>query len=351
MSVRKKARVSQQSIAKELGVSQALVSLTLNGQRDRIHPETYQRIWDYAMKAGYKPKGIRLEDTPDDIRTRQIGIILRAGVNLHTQGSYFNHVLHGLNDQLLDDGYTGALLGSEDSMTPARLAQLFGAGHAIKGVVLLGEVGDAFLEQLREHTTHIVAVSARHTGFCHSVLGNEPQALKSLVDHLRELGHQRVGWLGGNAGLSRHENRLNALRSALKLAGLTLDPRYVVKRAEGDRAEGNEAMLSLMPLRRRKDFPTAFVTYNLQMALGAAGVLEREGLHVPADVSLAAADYSATATKASPSITAAGCDPEDLGREAARLALSRGGDNSGAYHDLVLSSRLFVGESTGLPAR
>ena len=343
----KPKRVSQQTIARELGVSQALVSLTLNGRRDRISPETYQRIWDFAMKAGYQPKGIKLESSPDDTRTRQLAVIMRAGVHIHTQGSYFSHVMHGLNSAALDLGFTSAVLGSEDTMDAARLAQFFGPGHAIKGVVLLGQVESKFLNLLLNHTRNVVAVSSRHAGFCHSIIGNEPEALKSVVNHLHGLGHQRIGWLGGNVGLSRHETRFIGFKSSLENLGLKHDTRYTALMKEGDRAEGSEAMMTLTPLLARKDFPTAFVTYNISMAIGAIRTLQHAQKHVPADISVAAADYSETAANVTPRITAAGCDPLELGRRAANMVINQTDDNEGSFNDLVLASRLHVGESTG----
>jgi LacI family transcriptional regulator len=346
--VAKPKRISQQTIAKELGVSQALVSLTLNGQRERISPETYQKIWDYALAAGYRPKGIKIEDSPADTRTRQIGVIMRAGVQVHTQGSYFSHVMHGLNTAALDAGYTTAVLGSEDTLDTARLARFFGPGHAIKGVILMGQVEEQFLTELQQHTSRIVAVSARHAGFCHSVIGNEPEALKAITQHLYDLGHRRIGWLGGNVGLIRHETRYSGLKSAMAKLGLKNNPRYDVLRKEGDRAEGTEAILSLMPLIDRSDFPTAFVTYNISMAIGAIRAMQHADKHVPADCSFAAADFSETASSFTPRITAAGCDPLDLGGRAAAMVMDSSLDASdGVFSDLVLASKLFVGDSTG----
>ena len=299
------------------------------------------------MKSGYQPKGIKLENSPVDTRTRQLAVIMRAGVQIHTQGSYFSHVMHGLNSAALDLGYTSALLGSEDSMDPARLSQFFGPGHAIKGVVLLGQVEDKFLHRLVNHTQNVVAVSSRHAGFCHSIIGNEPEALKAVVTHLHGLGHRRLGWLGGNVGLSRHETRFNGFKASLDLHGLKHDPRYTALRKEGDRAEGSEAMMQLTPFLGRSDFPTAFVTYNISMAIGAIRALQHAGKHVPADISVAAADYSETAEKATPRITAAGCDPLELGRRAATMVINQIDDNEGSFNDLVLASKLYIGESTG----
>ncbi|MDP2138577.1 MAG: LacI family DNA-binding transcriptional regulator [Candidatus Didemnitutus sp.] len=343
-------KVSQQKIAKDLGVSQALVSLALNGRKEGIGAETYQRIWEHAISLGYQPKGMQFERSPREARVRQVGFILRAGLNIHTQGSYFNHVLHGLHTGLAERGFAAVFIGSEDALSKERLRQFFHTGHSLQGIVLLGEVGAPFLSHLRQLEKRIVAVSARHTGHCHSVVGNEPHALEVLVQHLHELGHTRIGWLGGNAGLGRHESRYSAYLAALKLAGLQADERYAVFLKQGDRAEGSEAILRLLPFAERKDFPTAFITYNLHMSIGATHALIRAGKTVPGDLSIAAADYSPLAQQEEPRITAAGCEAEKLGRAAAKLALDSTGDDDESFHDLILPSHLFVGQSTG-PAR
>lgn len=345
MPLRKK--VSQARIARDLGVSQALVSLTLNGRREGVSPETYQRIWDHALGLGYQPKGMKLDQSPVAARQRQVGFVLRSGLTLHNQGSYFGLVLHGLHTALAERGYTAVFLGSEDDLDPTRLAAAFPSGHQMKGVVLLGEVGPAFLKRLREQERRLVAVSARHPGLCHSVIGNEPQALEQLVGHLHGLGHRRFGWLGGNVDLSRHRARYDAFRAALAQYDLTLDPRYCVLRTEGDRAEGAEAVLALLPDARRRDFPTALVCYNTLMAAGAAKALQREGWRLPADCSIAGADNSRLRTAAPLSLTVAGSDAEKLGATAARIILDSTGGDDESFNDLILPSQLVPGDSTG----
>ena len=57
-------KISQAQLARELGLSQAMVSLVLNGRRQGISPETYDRIWAHAVKRGYHPKGMRLASSP-----------------------------------------------------------------------------------------------------------------------------------------------------------------------------------------------------------------------------------------------------------------------------------------------
>lgn len=342
-------KVSQTQLARELGISQALVSLVLNGRKQGINAETYDRIWSHAVKRGYHPKGMHLASSPAS-QARQVGIILRAPLRLHTPTLYFGHVQHGLHIGIEAREYTTVFLGAEDQLAPEKLRRIFAPGHGFKGIVLVGEVTRGFLDQLRRFGLRIVAVSARYPGLCHSVLGNEPQALESLVEHLFAKGHRRFGWLGGNAGLGRHEARLQALEAALARLGLALEPRHVVKYPGADRSDGGEAVRTLLPLARRKDFPTVFVTFNTLMAAGAVREFEREGWSVPAGISVCSADISPLATESVPRLTAAGSDPEKLGEAAARLVLELPSDSDGGFTDLMLPAQLFVGDTTG-PAR
>ena len=339
-------KVSQMQLARELGISQALVSLVLNGRRQGISAETYDRIWAHAVKRGYHPKGMHLGSSPA-AQARQVGIILRAPLRLHTPTMYFGRVQHGLHMGIEAREFTTVFLGAEDQLSTEKLRRIFAPGNAFRGIVLVGEVTRAFLEQLRRLGLRIVAVSARYPGLCHSVLGNEPQALESLIEHLHGFGHRRFGWLGGNVGLGRHEARLQALENALARVGLELDPRYRVKLKDGERIEGADAIHALLPLARRKDFPTAFIAYNTLMAAGAVRALAREGWQVPGDLSIASADFSPIATESTPRITAAGSNPEKLGEAAARLVLDENAGTDGGFTDLMLPAQLFIGETTG----
>jgi LacI family transcriptional regulator len=340
-------KVSQTQLARELGISQALVSLVLNGRKAGINADTYDRIWAHAVKRGYHPKGMHLAASPA-ASPRQVGIILRAPLRLNTPTMYFGHVQHGLHTALEAREFTTVFLGAEDQLDAEKLRRVFAPGHTFQGIVLVGEVQRPFLDQLRKLGLRIVAVSARYPGLCHSVLGNEPQALESIVQHLVERGHRRFAWLGGNVGLGRHEARLSALEAALALAGLKLDARYAIKLKDGERADGADAVHALLPLARRKDFPTAFIAYNTLMGAGAVRALAREGWRVPADVSVASADLSPVATEGTPRITAAGSNPEKLGEASARLVIEGpAGADSDSFTDLMLPAQLFVGDTTG----
>lgn len=340
-------KISQSQLADELGVSQALVSLVLNGRRQGINTETYQRIWDHAMLRGYHPKGMHVQSSPAVSQPRNVAVILRAPLRFNSLGNYFGLIQNGLHAALDAQVLSTSFLGAEDELDDTKLARYFAPGHTYKGVVLFGQVAPAFLRRLRRFEPRIVAVSARFTGQTHSVLGNERQAMEQLVAHLHELGHRRIGWLGGNCNLERHHTRLVYLREALALHDLQLDPRYQVALTQADRAEGTEAVHAIETHVGRADFPTAFVCYNSLMAHGAIRAFVRAGLNVPADVSVAAGDPPRRDMVELPGITGAGSAPEDLGATAARLILESRGEPNELLNDVILPSQLTIGGSTG----
>ena len=339
-------KVSQTQLAVELGVSQALVSLVLNGRRQGINAETYDRVWAHATKRGYHPKGMHPASSPTAV-LQQVGFILRAPFRLSTPSVYFGHVQNGLHTALVARNMTTVYLGAEDLLEAAKLRQYFQPGHTFRGVVLLGEVSRAFLNELRKVERRIVSVSAHYPGLCHSVAGNEPQALDLLVRELHGRGHRRIGWLGGNAGLGRHEARFTAFKASLKAAGLALDPRSTAILQQADRAEGAEAAETVLKRSLGKRFPTAFVCYNALMAAGAIRAFERAGLSVPGDVSVASADISPVAMNEKPRITAAGSSPEKLGEAAARLILESTGADDESFTDVMLPAQIYIGGTTG----
>src|SRR5262245_18304177 len=184
---RKRDDVSQQRISRDLGGSQALVSLVLNGKRDNISEDSYQRIWTHALKMGYRPKGMKFssETTP----SLGIGFVLRAGVRLHTQSNFFSHVQHGLHAGLLHRGYHSVYLGSEDDGGP-RGAQQVVQQVKFCGVAVLCQVKGQLIEAIKATQPNVVLISFSYPGLCHSVMPNERQSVEQLVSHLWDLGHR-----------------------------------------------------------------------------------------------------------------------------------------------------------------
>jgi LacI family transcriptional regulator len=345
---RKRDDVSQQRIARDLGVSQALVSLVLNGKRDNISEDSYQRIWTHALKIGYRPKGMRFssEATP----SLGVGFILRAGVRLHTQSNFFSHVQHGLHAGLLSRGYHSVYLGSEDDPGPQGAEQLL---HQLKfcGVAVLGEVKRQFIETIQAAQPNVVLISFSYPGLCHSVMPNERQAIEQLVAHLYDLGHRRFAWIGGDTEFDYNRRRRVGLVEALAARGLKLGRKSMVEVETADRLAGWKAAEIFRRQLGGGDSPTACVCVNGSVARGFITCLMVNGCRVPAQTSVVAVDATRLCEEEHPQITGAHSDPEQLGMTAAELLFQGVNGQNGIFSDVVLPARLTIRDTSGKPPR
>ena len=341
-----KAKVTQTTIAKELGLSQALVSKVLNGVRERVDRATYDKIWAQALKVGYAAKGMNARATVAASSVRQVGVILRSGIRLFSQSNIFSHVQEGLQETLAVNGFSSVFLGSEDSVNPEETPPM-------PGIVVFGQVKPAFVKSLAKRTARLVAINSSYPGICHSVGPNEPQSVELLVEALVTLGHSRFGWIGGLPHYGRHEARQQAFEDSLRSRGIAIpDARHsVIMSAGADRQEGRDAIAQLLQLSPKSEWPTAIVAFNGMMARGAINYLLQSGIRVPDDISVVAIDATRVCVEEEPHITCASTVPEKLGEAAARIILSDESGVEGAYQDLVLGAHLIMGTTAGKPGR
>lgn len=347
----KKKKISQQAIAHELGVSQSLVSIVLNGRREGISAENYERIWDYALRHGYSPKGMKVEAFQEQANhSRDLGYILRAPLRLATTSNFFSHIHQGMYDFLEERGLHTLFLGSEADFEGTRMDRITQKAENVQGIVIMGEVSPTFLGAIRRLGKPLVYISARAPGICHSVNSNEYEAASQLVSHLVELGHAHFALLGGMRSRSRNRERFAGVRAALGEHDLHIPDECVVEMDDAERDEGYQMADKLLKA-RHNPFPTAWVCVNALLARGAMRRLHEAGLVAGKHVSVAAFDQTRVCTEESPHLTSASALPEELGRMAAKILLERRSDNSGGpLQDLILPSTITVRDTSGPPA-
>jgi len=338
--------ISQQRIARDLGVSQALVSLVLNGKRENISEDSYQRIWKYAIKRGYRPKGMQANG--NGLAGNNVGFVLRSGLRLYTQSNFFSHIQHGLHTALQERAYNSVFLGAEDTLSCQSLKEEL-QQRKLFGLVIMGQLDEGFVRSLKAVQQNVVAVSATYPGLCHSVMPNERQALELLVGHLAELGHTEVAWLGGNKQLRQNLTRRTALVEALRQRGLNLAEEFAVDLADGDRLAGRRAAEILLERSSRGCLPAAWVCLNGLMARGAINYLTQKGWGVPDQISVVAVDATRVCVEEHPQITGANADPEKMGAKAAELLLQAAQQKDDTLMDLILPAQLTVRETSACP--
>ncbi len=344
----KKTKVSQQQIARDLGVSQTLVSMVLNGRRKGVSEKAYQQIWDHARRSGYRPKGIATELIATPSAAKTAGFVLRTGTKLYSQSPFFAHVQHGIHEYLAEQGIALLFLGIENDFDVKHLEKMCDP-DAFLGLVILGEVSRPFLQAMLKLDSRIVTVSCQYSGLCDSVVSNEEQAADLLVQHLMDLGHESFAWVGGNQGMQRAKTRLSAIQSALRLRNASIDPKFCIEAESGDRREGSQVAEKMLEAAAGKAPPTAWICFNGVMARGVISYLSNKRIKVPDDISVVAFDRTRVCDEEHPTLTAAATSPELIGRVAGELLLQRIENTKNRFTDTVLAAELIVGESCSKP--
>lgn len=176
-------------------------------------------------------------------------------------------------------------------------------------------------------------------------------AARSAAEHLRTLGHKRVGVLSFVTALDP-EGRLALDLSAERLAGYKegLGAAWDERRVRTCRPNAPEpARIAALELLRASSPPTAMLAMSDVLAIGVLQATAELGISVPAELSLVGFDDSPAAALAAPPLTTVAQPHEEKGRLAASWlieALEHRGDRRKRHRRAILPTELVVREST-----
>jgi DNA-binding LacI/PurR family transcriptional regulator len=164
---------------------------------------------------------------------------------------------------------------------------------------------------------------------------------RQAVDHLAASGRRRVATITGPQDMGVGVARLAGYRDACRAAGLATGESLI---AHGDFSEpsGGAAMREL--LAREPDLDAVFVASDL-MATGALRTLREAGRRVPDDVAVIGFEDSALARQTDPPLTTVYQPVEAMGREMARLVLSRISGDEPEQPYVLLDTHLVIRET------
>ena len=163
---------------------------------------------------------------------------------------------------------------------------------------------------------------------------DDVEAAGSVIDHLWECGHRRIGVLGGNRTVSEvSEHRLAGVVRAFESHGAHFDVDRWYEPCRFSMGGGYEAAMRLLG---RADDLTAIFAFGDVIALGALRAATDRGLRVPLDISLVGFDGVDVSQYSVPRLTTVRQDAGLLARRGveALIAAARG-DKAGAVHESV----------------
>lgn len=334
-------RATQKDVARLAGVSRSTVSYVLNDQTQLkipISDETRQRVMQAINDLGYEPDA-RAQAL---IRgsARSVGVIIPVLDN-----PYFWQMFSGISDALQDAGYSlhlsrHPLDAQQESNTIRELTR-----HRVDGFILLAAVKyllPRLVDDLRNTGQPVVEITASKAEFDH-VIHDYSAGTRTLMTHLLELGHQKIGFIYGVAQEAQGSDRLMTYRQFQKEAGLVGNEAFETHC--GDTME--DAYRAAHTLLSRPNRPTALLVINDMLAIAVIRAANDLGLSIPRDLSIAGFDDIPFSNYLSPRLTTVSGKAEESGRDAVRLLLKRFVEPDLPQQVTTANVELMVRESTG----
>lgn len=337
--------VTIKDIAQIANVSHTTVSRALR-DHPGIAPATTARIKQIAREMGYVPSAVAR-----GLKTSRSGVL---GVMVRRiTDPFLSEVLQGIEDVLYEEGYSLFLAASNrDAQREKAIVRLMSERRVDGVIVCSSQVSEEHRRRLERFGVPTVLINNQAVEeSSYAVYHDDVWGSRQVVGHLLALGHRRIAYLGNARGGRTTQDRLRGYREGMSAAGLEVPAAYLVTAPNGLAEGGAVGAQTLLNLARR---PSAIVCYNDLMAIGAMQVLQRAGVVVPHDCSVAGFDNVELAAYVNPPLTTFDQPKYKLGQQAATMLLRLLDEESepegkGAASMMMLRGRLCVRDSTAPP--
>jgi LacI family transcriptional regulator len=322
-------------VAEHAQVSVSTVSHVINHTRF-VDPETQERVRRAIKLLGYRPnllaRSLRRHET------RTIGLLVPDNAN-----PFFAEFARVIEDAGFAEGYSVILCNSDRSETKEETYIDVLLSKQVDGLIVASATERVdLLQRVLDVGVPLVVVDRNLSDLPVSqvLIANE-QGGYLAGQYLVELGHQRVGCIGGPSDGNPSWGRVLGFTRALAEAGLALAPEALVS---GDfrYTSGETSMRTL--LERDLGLTAVFATNDL-MALGAMFTLRQAGLQIPDDISVIGFDNILQTSIMVPPLTTVEQSVNDLGQIAIRLLLDQILKRTAEPTCLTIPTRLVVRES------
>jgi LacI family transcriptional regulator len=324
-------------VAREAGVSTTTVSHVLNQTRT-VNEQTVKRVLAAIERTGYRPHSIARALA--GARTQSLGLAI-SGIS----NPYFMDAIGAIESEATRSGHTLLLADTrDDPVKELKMVQEL-VDHGVDGLLLAPSPGaeNGALRFLKTQSIPVVLLDRFLPVDIDQVGAENEEPSAQLVEHLVDLGHQRIGFVAGLEGLSTTSERVAGYRIALHRRGVPMDEELIAY-GSSQREPARVATHRLLDVHNP---PTALVSANNAMTIGVLYALQERGLKVPRDIALVAFDDFEWSDLFEPRLTVIAQPIEAVGRQAVQLLLARIGEPNRQRQLLRIQSTFVHRDSCG----
>lgn len=335
-------RVTLKDVAARAGVSYQTVSKVLNGQ-GHVSPITEQLIHQVVSELGYSTNV-----TARNLRKSSSGLIGYSWTPepRDQQNPVMDQFLSSIVAAAEAVGYHVMLFpNGSTSDQAASYRRLIGAGRVDGFIISSTNYDDARIQLLGELTFPFVSFGNSNPEWSFTCVEVDNRAgLLSAVQHLVEQGHSQIAMLGWPEDSRVGNDRLKGYVQGMHEANLAVEPLWI-KRGEGSADQGyalTQQLLAL-PLAQR---PTAVVTMDDRLAMGAVHAAQVAGLRVGPEFAVTGFDDTPSSQHFSPPITSLRQPIWEIGQKSIESLMDLIGGQLSVMPQIVLPPQLMIRESS-----
>ena len=336
--------VTIRDVARLADVHPGTVSRALNPQtRGLVSEDTAARVLAAAEELGYRPnsmaRGLKTS------RSLTIGVLIPDLTN-----PLFPPIVLGIDDRLTRDGYTPLLVNTgsdpvrERASIDAMLARQVDGFIAATARLDIEPLAVALAGGLP-----VVLVNRTfEDGSISACTVDDRKGSELAVQHMLELGHERIGYVAGPQNVSTGHRRYLGFMEAMAAVELAVPPERVSYAGAFNEAAGQRACAQVL---RADPGVTAIIAANDRLAMGCYDALSEAGLDCPDDVSVIGFNDMMFIDRLRPPLSSVRVPQREIGYAAADLLLEQLTDADAAPREVLLEPVLVVRRSTAAPRR
>lgn len=338
--------VTLASIAKELGVSRATVSLVLNGREKhaRISEDTAEKVRSYCRKLNYLPNIHAQRMTLEVVRNIMVFLNMTNGVA--PESSFYDYnvtrILGGVASVADQAKFTFVIRLYRPEMDEVEIFDAF-RNRDIDGMLYYGmTMPKSWIQTFVTERRRVVGIGTK-PGVLPSVNIDNREISRELTNRLLAQGRRKFVYLCGTTESYPGAERYLGFRDALEAAGVPFQEK--TQCFQGDFQIDKAKAIAKRLLARKNGLPDAVVCANDSMAVGFLQAFQAAGVKVPDEVAVAGGDNIDLCEFVQPPLATFDNRPFDLGKTACQTLLKLIDNKTLKNKNLTLKSKILMRKS------
>ena len=301
-----------------------------------VQPQTRAAVEAAIAATGYVPNNLARTLARTGARTNTLGVALSAVSN-----PYIVELVQSIIRACTERGLMVFLADTgEDAHRELEVIRSFHR-RRVDGILLAAVGTEApwpALDYLVKARLPTVLVDRLVSSAFNQVGVDNEVGIQLLFEHLRALGHRRIGLLAGQAGIATTAQRVAAFRL---LSGA---PSELIELSSAETSAGRAAAAHLLALPRR---PSAIIAGNNHSMISLMQAVRAAGLSIPDQLAIAGFDDFEWADCFHPRLTVVAQPVDQIGRSALTLMDAAIANPDAIPRTVKLLPRLIVRNSCG----